>query len=98
MAKTIKLNLNPAVFSILLLNCQVFFIKSIKFTKSIYFSQFFLLRSIFNAGIVLIKWLAQYIFLNRQSHMSVMTQNPVSVMTQILTKNTFQDKVNQQLL
>ena len=79
MAETIKLNLNSAVFSILLLNCQVFFIKSIKLTKSIYFSQFFSLRSIFNAGTVINKWLAQYVFLNRQSHMSAMTQNPVSV-------------------
>ena len=96
MAETIKLNLNPAVFSILLLNRQVFFIKSIKLTKSIYFSQFFSLRSIFNAGTVIKKW--QYIFLNRPSHMSAMTQNPVSVMPRILTKNTFQDQVNQQLL
>ena len=98
MAETIKLNLNPAVFSILLLNCQVFFIKSIKLTKSIYFSQFFSLRSIFNAGTVINKWLAKYIFLYRQSRMSAMTQNPVSVMPRILTKNTFQNQVNQQLL
>ena len=76
----------------------MFFIKSIKLTKSIYFSQFFSLRSIFNAGTVINKWLAQYIFLNRPSHMSAMTQNPVTVMPRILTKNTFQDQVNQQLL
>ena len=76
----------------------MFFIKSIKLTKSIYFSQFFSLRSIFNAFTVINKWPAQYIFLNRQSHMSAMTQNPVSVMPRILTKNTFQDQVNQQLL